>query len=66
MDWEFGVGRCELLYLEWISHRVLLKSTRNYIQALGLEENGKWYEKKTLYICMSGLHCCTAEYEGTL
>ena len=27
MDGEFGVGRCKLLYLEWISNRVLLYST---------------------------------------
>ena len=31
---EFGVGRCKLLHFEWISNRVLLYSTGNYIQAL--------------------------------
>ena len=24
MDWEFGVSRCRLLYIEWISNKVLL------------------------------------------
>ena len=24
MDWEFGVRRCKLLYLEWISNEILL------------------------------------------
>ena len=24
MDWEFGVNRCKLLYLEWISNEILL------------------------------------------
>ena len=24
MDWEFGVGRCQLLHLEWISNEILL------------------------------------------
>ena len=24
MDWEFGVGRCKLLHLEWIDNKVLL------------------------------------------
>ena len=31
MDWEFGVNRCKLLHLEWISNEVLLYSTGNYI-----------------------------------
>ena len=31
MDWEFGVGRCKLLHLEWINNKVLLYSTGNYI-----------------------------------
>ena len=37
MDGEFGVGRCELLYLEWLSSEVLLYSTGTYIQSLGIE-----------------------------
>ena len=24
MDWEFGVSRCKLLHLEWISSEILL------------------------------------------
>ena len=35
MDWEFGVGRCKLLHLEWIKNKVLLYSTGNYIQSPG-------------------------------
>ena len=31
MDWEFGVNRCKLLPLEWISNMILLYSTGNYI-----------------------------------
>lgn len=31
MDWEFGVNRCTLLPLEWISNESLLYSTGNYI-----------------------------------
>ena len=41
MDWEFEVSGCKLLYLEWISNEVLLCSTRNYIQSLGIDNNGK-------------------------
>ena len=32
MDWEFGVSKCKLLYIEWINNKDLLHSTRNYIQ----------------------------------
>ena len=31
VDWEFGVSRCKLLYIEWINNNVLLYSTGNYI-----------------------------------
>ena len=23
MDWEFGIGRCKLLYIGWINNKVL-------------------------------------------
>ena len=36
-DWEFGVGRCKLLHLEWINNKVLLYSTGNYIQSPGVK-----------------------------
>ena len=31
MDWEFGVNRCKLLHLEWVSNEILLYSKENYI-----------------------------------
>ena len=31
----------KLLHLEWISNGVLLYSTRNYVQSLGLEHDGR-------------------------
>ena len=34
--WEFGVHRCKPLHLEWISNEVLLYSTENYIQSIGI------------------------------
>ena len=40
MDWEFGVTRCKLSYLEWINNEVLLYSTGNYIQSLVMEHDG--------------------------
>ena len=39
MDWEFGVGRCNLLHLEWKSNEVLLCSTGNYSQSFGTEHD---------------------------
>ena len=62
MNGEFGVGRCKLLHLEWIRNEVLLYSTGNYIQSLGIKHDGRSYEKKNIYIyiyiyiyiCMTG------------
>ena len=39
MDGEFGVSRCKLLHLDWISNKVLLYSTGNHIQSLVIEHN---------------------------
>ena len=41
MEWEFGVNRSKLLHLEWTSNEVLLYSTVNYIQFLGIEHDGR-------------------------
>ena len=46
MDGEFGVSRCELFHLEWISNEVLLYSTGNYIQFRGIDHDGKEYKKE--------------------
>ena len=37
MDLKFGVSRCKLIHLEWISNEVLLYSTGSYTQSLGIE-----------------------------
>ena len=34
MDWEFGVSKCKLFYIEWINDKALLYSTGNYIHLL--------------------------------
>ena len=39
MDGEFGVSRCKLLHLEWISNEVLLYSKGNYVQSLVMEHD---------------------------
>ena len=43
MDWEFGVGRCKLLPLEWINNKVLMYSTVNYIEYPVINHTGKEY-----------------------
>ena len=42
MNGDFEVGRCKLLHLEWmwISNQVLLYSTGNYVQSLGVDHDG--------------------------
>ena len=32
MEWEFGISRCELLYIEWINNKVLLYNSGKCIQ----------------------------------
>ena len=49
MGWEFGVSRCKLLQLEWISNEVLLYSTGNCVQSLGIEHDRRWYENICIY-----------------
>ena len=31
MNWESGISRCKLLYVEWQNNKVLLYRTDNYI-----------------------------------
>ena len=43
---DMGLGikiklTCKLLHLEWISNKVLLYSTGNYIQSAGIEHEGR-------------------------
>ena len=62
MHGEFGVGRCKLFHLEWISHEVLLYSTGNSIQPLGIDHDGRQNIRKRIYmyvcvcvcVCVSG------------
>ena len=53
-EWDglgFVVGRCKLLHLERISNEVLLYSTENYIQSLGIDHDRRLYKKKNVHIC---------------
>ena len=66
MGWESEVGRCKLLHLEWINNKVLLYSTRNYIQSPGINHNGREYYKKRLYMCKTESLHCIADIDTTL
>jgi len=50
MDWKFGVDRCKLFYLKWINNEVLLYSTGNYTQFLGIDHERNCQEEKNVYI----------------
>ena len=65
MDWEFGISRCKLLYIDWIDNKALLYITENYIQYPVTNHNRKEYEKR-IYICITESLCCTAEINTTL
>ena len=54
MDWEFGVNRCRLLPLEWISNEILLCSTGNYVWSLTKEHEN--VRKKNVYMYVQLSH----------
>ena len=51
MDGEFGVGRCKLFHLEWMGNEVLLYSTENYSQSLGIRDTEDNMSKR-MYVCV--------------
>ena len=57
-DWEFGVNRCKLLLLEWISNGILLYSTGNYGHLWW--SMIKWKKWMYIFIC-DYVICCTVE-----
>ena len=62
VGWIGSLGFVDVnsLDLEWISNEVLLYSTGNCIQWLVMEYDGRYYEKKNVYIFITGSFCCTA------
>ena len=50
MEWEAGISRWKLLYIDWMNNKVLLYSTENYIQYPLINHKGKEYIKKRTYI----------------
>ena len=49
LDWDLGISRCRLVYIEWINNKALLYSTGNCIQYLVINHNGK-NMKKNVYM----------------
>ena len=49
LDWEFGISRCKLLYIEWINNKLLLYSIGHYIQYSVINEN----EKEPIYLSVT-------------
>ena len=49
-NWEFGINRCKLLYIEWINNKILLYSTGDYTQYPVINHNGKEHEKECIHV----------------
>ena len=47
---EFGVSRCKLLYIGWISNKVLLFSTGNCTRYPAINHKRKECEKDHIYV----------------
>ena len=60
---SLGVGRCKLLYLEWINIKVLLWRTGNYVQSLRVNYNGKECLKNNVYTCVTESLCWIVEMD---
>ena len=56
MEREFWVSRGKLLCIGWMSTKVLLHSTGNYIQYPVINHHGKEYEKEYIYIYIYIIH----------
>ena len=62
MDWEFGISRCKVLYIEWTNNKVLLHSSEDYIQYSAINHSGKDHENDYyIHIYITESLCCIAE-----
>ena len=50
MDREFGISRCQLVYIGRINNKILPYSTENYIHYPGTHYDGKECENTYIYI----------------
>jgi len=56
MEWEFGISRCKLVYIECINSKVRLYSTENYIQYLVINHNEKDIKQNVYIYITQSLH----------
>ena len=62
-----GISKCDkLLYRDWMNNKVLLHSTKNYIQYPVIHDNEKEYFKKNVCTYITESLCCIAEINTTL
>ena len=67
VDWEFGVGRCKLLLIEWINTKILLYSIGTISNLLGYAMMEKNIKKECIYVYMYITESyCMAEFGKTL
>ena len=52
LDWEFGISRRQLFYVEWINNKVLLYGTENHIQYPMKNHNRKEFQKQIVCVCI--------------
>ena len=55
-EWDVGISRCKLGYIERRNTKVLLNSTGNYIQYPVINHKRKEYEKECVYIYVELKH----------
>ena len=46
--WEFGISRCNLLYIGWINSTVSLRSTDSHVPYPVIKHNRKEYEGESM------------------
>ena len=50
MEWDLGISRGKVLYIEWINNKVLFYSTGNYMKYPVINHKGKEYKKEFIHI----------------
>ena len=61
MEWEAGVSRRKLLYIEWINNRSYCIA-----QGTAIVEKSIYKIRECICICITESLCCTAEINTTL
>ena len=67
MNWEFGISRCKLVYIEWINSKVIL-----YIQYPAINHRESKMKKNIIniyiymYIYITESLCYTVKIDATL